>query len=101
MHPKKITFIDRNGRTKLECKLNSLPLNDEKIIEKSIELFSDHEPCIIHKSFAMKKLLFEIDEYFSEVLPSGKGQIIWENIPKNIKELLYINDDVIKLQLDL
>jgi len=101
MHPKKITFIDRNGRTKLECKLNSLPLNDEKIIEKSIELFSDDEPCIIHKSFAMKKLLFEIDEYFSEVLPSGKGQITLESIPKNIRELLCITDDVIQLQLDL
>jgi hypothetical protein len=101
MHPKKITFIDQDGKTKLECKLNSLPLKDEKIIEKSIELFSDEEPCIIHKSFAIKKLLFEIDEYFNEVLPSGKGQITWESIPKNIRELLCINDDVLKLQLDL
>ncbi|QNU66648.1 hypothetical protein EHE19_017650 [Ruminiclostridium herbifermentans] len=101
MHPKKITFLDTNGGIKLECKFNSLPLRDEKIIEKSVELFNDHEPCIIHKSFAMKKLLFEIDEYFSKVLPSGKGQIIWENVPQNIRELLCINDDVIKIQLDL
>ena len=101
MHPKKITFLDENGRIKLECKFNSLPLRDEKVIEKSIELFNDSEPCIIHKSFAMKKLLFEIDEYFSEVLPSGKGQIIWESIPQNIRELLNTNDDVMKIQLDL
>lgn len=100
MHPKKIIFIDENDRIKLECKFNSLPLKDEKIIEKCIELFSDHEPCIIHKSFAMKKLLLEIDEYFSQVLPCGKGQINWESIPQNIKELLNVNDDVIKLQLD-
>lgn len=100
MHPKKIIFIDENDRIKLECKFNSLPLKDEKIIEKCIELFSDHEPCIIHKSFAMKKLLLEIDEYFSQVLPSGKGQINWESIPENIKELLNVNDDVIKLKLD-
>ncbi len=101
MHAKKITVIDNNGSTKLECKFNSLPLKDEKIIEKCVELFNDHEPCIIHKSFARKKLLFEIDEYFIQVLPSGKGQIIWESIPQNIRELLNINDDVIKLQLDL
>lgn len=100
MPAKKITFIDVNGATQLECKFNSLPLKDEKIIEKSVELFNDHEPCVIHKSFAMKKLLFEIDEYFNQVLPSGKGQIICETIPDNIRGLLNINDDVIKLQLD-
>lgn len=100
MHPKRITFIDRNGRTELECKLNSLPLNEVKIIEKCIELFNDPEPCIIHRSFAMKKLLLEIDMYFNEVLPEGKGQIMCENIPKNIRELLCISDDAQKLHLD-
>lgn len=59
MCPRKISFIDRNGKLCLECKLNSLPLNEEKIIEKSIELFNDAEPCIIHRSFAIKKMLFE------------------------------------------
>jgi rRNA maturation protein Rpf1 len=101
MRPKKITFFDANEGIQLECKFSSLPLKDEKIIEKSVELFNDHEPCVIHKSFAMKKLLFEIDEYFSEVLPSGKGQIIWESIPQNIRELLHINDEVVKVQLDM
>lgn len=99
MLPKKITFIDRNGRIELQCKLNSLPLKEEKIIEKSMELFNDPEPCIIHKSYAIRKLLLEIDEYLSEALPEGKGQIMCENIPQYIRELLCINDDVIKLQL--
>jgi hypothetical protein len=100
MHPRKIRFIDENGRTKLECKLNSLPLKDAKVIEKSIELFNDREPCIIHRSFAMKKLLLEIDDYLNELLPNGKGQITLESIPKNIRDLICIDNDVTKLQLD-
>jgi hypothetical protein len=101
MQPKIITFIDLKGRTQLQCKLNSLPLKEEKIIEKSVELFNDPEPCIIHRSFAIKKVLVEIGEYFNEVLPEGKGQIMCENIPHNIRELLYINNDVLRLKLDL
>ncbi len=99
MHPGKIMFIDQNDRTQLECKLNSLPLKEEKIIEKSIELFNDPEPCIIHKSYVIKKLLLEIDDYLSEMLPKGKGQIMYENIPENIRELLGISDDVTIIQL--
>ncbi len=100
MQPKRIIFTDNKGSTLHECKLNSLPLKEEKIIEKSIELFNDREPCIIHKSFVMKKLMLEINEYFNEVLPNGKGQIALEEIPKNIKELLNISYDVLKIQLD-
>jgi len=96
MSANQITFIDRNGRTKLQCKLSSLPLKEEKIIEKSIELFNDPEPCIIHKSYVIRKILLEIDEYLGEVLLEGKGQIIYENIPKNIRELLNISDEVIE-----
>ncbi len=99
MFNRKITFIDRNGRTELQCKLNSLPLREEKIIEKSIELFNDPEPCIIHKSYVIKKLLLEIDEYLSGVLPEGKGQIMCENIPEKIRELLGISDDLTILEL--
>lgn len=96
---RKITFIDMNGRTELQCKLNTLPLKEEKIIEKSMELFNDPEPCIIHKSYVIKKLLLEIDEYLSEVLPEGKGRIMYGSIPENIRELMSVNDNVTILEL--
>ncbi|HEY9063085.1 MAG TPA: hypothetical protein VIO64_21700 [Pseudobacteroides sp.] len=101
MQPKIITFISENGRTELQCRLNSLPLKEEKIIEKSRELFNDPEPCIIHRSFAIKKVLMEIGEYLEEVLPEGKGQIMCENIPNSIIDLLCISKDVLMIKLDL
>ncbi|AEY65182.1 hypothetical protein [Clostridium sp. BNL1100] len=100
MHPKKIMFIDEKDSIKYEFNLNSLPLNDIKIIEKSVELFNDREPCIIHKSFVIKKLMLEINEYFDEVLPLGKGQIVLEEIPKSIRGLLNISYDIVKIQLN-
>ncbi|WP_024831735.1 hypothetical protein [Ruminiclostridium josui] len=100
MQPKRIIFIDKKGCTNNEYKLNSLPFKEEIIIKKSIELFNDREPCIIHRTYVMKKLMLEINEYFNEVLPDGKGQIELEEIPKNIRALLNINNDVVKVQLD-
>lgn len=101
MQPKIITFINKNGITGFRCKFNSLPLKEEKIIEKSKELFNDPEPCIIHRSFVIKKVLMEIGEYLEEVLPEGKGQILCENIPNSIRELLCLSKDVLIIKLDL
>lgn len=100
MQPSKIIFIDKKGSKNCECKLNSLPFKDEIIIEKSIELFNDREPCIIHRTYVIKKLMLEVSEYFGEVLPDGKGQIALEEVPVKIKELLNISRDVVKIQLD-
>ncbi len=100
MQPRRIVFIDKKGSISHECKLNSLPFKEEKIIEKSIELFNDREPCIIHRTFVIKKLMMEINEYFNEVLLLGKVQIALEETPKNIRELLNISNEVVKIQLD-
>ncbi|RCX14843.1 hypothetical protein DFR58_11477 [Anaerobacterium chartisolvens] len=101
MQPKKIIFIGKDGTTRLECRLSSLPLNEEKVIEKSIELFNDCEPCIIHRSFAVKKLLLKIEEYFNKMLADGNRQIFWGDVPPDIRALLRLSEDVATLRLDL
>lgn len=32
-----------------------MPIKEEYIIKKSIDIFDDEDPCIIHKSYAIKK----------------------------------------------
>lgn len=39
-----------------------LPIKREAIIKKSIELFSDDDPCIIHKSYVIKLYVDELLE---------------------------------------
>lgn len=100
MYTKSIRFFNERNEIMLDCKLNSLPFKEVIIIEKCMELFSDPEPCIIHRSFAIKKMLLEIDCYFNDALQEGKGQIKWELIPQNIRELLSVSDNVTKIQID-
>lgn len=53
-----IMLFDSSGNIILKDELKSVPLKEEYIIKKSIELFNDSEPCIIHRNFVIKKNTF-------------------------------------------
>ncbi len=57
-----------NDKILFKGKPISLPITTKAIEEKSIELFSDPEPCIIHQSYAAQKI---VDHFISmfPVLP--------------------------------
>jgi len=42
----------------------SIPIKDSFLTEKSIELFNDDDPCIIHKSYIIKEYTDAILELF-------------------------------------
>ena len=100
MKLKVLSFIDCNGNIILKEKVTSLPLKEECIINKSIELFNDCEPCIIHRTFVMKKIFIEIDEYFDKVLKDGRHEISSELIPDNIINVLDLRGQVQKVLID-
>ncbi len=52
MNPKII--VERHGETVFKGKLLGLPFKESAVIAKSIELFDDEEPCVIHQSFVIK-----------------------------------------------
>ena len=58
--------------------LMDLPLKDEWIIKKSIEFFSDPEPCFIHRSAVTIRLLNEIWESTG----SGGTEFEYADCPK-------------------
>lgn len=94
---KVISFVDRNGNVLLKERLTSLPLREEYIINKSIELFNDCEPCIIHRTFVMKKIFIEIDEYFDGIIREGKNEVLSEFIPESIFGVLDLKGQVRKV----
>ena len=52
--------ILRNGESIFNKKIQNLPIKDSYIKEKSIELFDDEDPCIIHQSYVIKEYVDEI-----------------------------------------
>lgn len=48
-----------DGNEVYSGKIENLPIKEEVLISESIELFGDDDPCIIHRSYIIKKILFQ------------------------------------------
>jgi hypothetical protein len=53
----KLIITNKNKDVIYSGNAYDLPVHDEMIKKKSIELFDDDEPCIIHQSYATQKLI--------------------------------------------
>lgn len=91
---KGITFLSNQNVVIESCKLTSLPIKEQIIIDKSIEFFSDPEPCFIHRSAVMKRLITEIDDYLYGMAKKGIYEIKLSKFYEKFKEILEIAANV-------
>lgn len=97
MSIKYIAFVNRDEEIVCEHKLLSLPLKEVSIIEKSIEMFNDSEPCIIHRTYVMKKIYFEIEEYLQTLIGQGANEVNLYDMPKKLIQPLEMESNITKL----
>lgn len=55
MKKKKTLKILRNEKIIFNGKFIDLPIKETYLIKKSVELFDDDDPCIIHQSYVIKE----------------------------------------------
>ena len=58
--------IEHQGKTLFKGKVMNMPIKHGHIIDKSIELFDDDDPCIIHTSYVIQHfttILLELFEH--------------------------------------
>jgi hypothetical protein len=96
-----ILFIDCNGNIIIKEKITSMPLKEECIIKKSIEFFNDCEPCIIHRTYIMKRIYMEIDDYLNKMIAEGKKEIIAEYLPTDILRVIDIKEQPYKIIINI
>ncbi len=53
-------IIKKDNEIIFQGKILDIPIKNEYIIKKSIEVFDDDDPCIIHKSYVVKQLVDEL-----------------------------------------
>lgn len=59
---KQKVLILRGSEEVFKKKIQNLPLKNEYIIKRSIELFDDEDPCIIHQSYVIKDYVDQVLE---------------------------------------
>lgn len=87
-------IVKRNLEVLYKGRLFDLPIKEKHIVNKSIEIFGDDEPCIIHQSFVIKEILSELLVLFKEnSVIKGKDYI---------KDLSFLNyEDIESISLEL
>jgi hypothetical protein len=61
-----ISILDDKGDSLFEGFLNGLAFSEELIISKSILFFRDPDPCFIHRSAVVARLIAELDLLFKD-----------------------------------
>lgn len=87
--------IFENEAPVFKGKILTVPMKNEEVIKKSIELFDDEDPCIIHQSYVFK----EFASSLLDLLQDNNNEIIAGNFKEELKFLDYTNLDTIKIVL--
>ena len=89
-------IIKRGDTVLYQGNILDTPFKEAIIIERSIDIFGDEDPCIVHQSFVVKELVVELIELFED----NNVSII--NGSDYLKELDFINfEDIKSLSFEL
>lgn len=90
-----IKLEDSIGNEIANSNVTEIKLKEKAIRDKSIELFDDEEPCIIHKTYVMKKIYIEIVSYFENIIKDENTKevsVLWDSIPEYYRNVMEIED---------
>lgn len=83
--------VFKNGTSIFKGKLLTLPFKEDEIVQKSIELFGDDEPCVIHQSYVIRG-------FASEIADALENEISYESHPHLIEKLNFEDLETIVIQ---
>lgn len=88
--------ISKDGEILYKGKIANIKINEDAIIRKSIELFDDDEPCIIHQSYVIKEYANELVSLFKRV---GTKELLFDDYEKELSFLQITNPKGVYIKL--
>lgn len=82
----KIEIKSIDGKTIFKGNVLDIPIKDQVIIERSIDVFDDDDPCIIHRSYVVKQI---IDELLTILKSYDKTELNGKEIKENLDFLKF------------
>lgn len=82
---KYIIVIKKNQEILYEGHPLDLPIKQDKVVEKSVEMFDDKNPCIIHQTYVIESF---VDALISKFKKDLNRDI---QLSKDIKEIEFID----------
>jgi hypothetical protein len=83
--------VFKNNTSIFKGKLLNLPFKEDVIIQKSIELFGDDEPCVIHQSYVIRQFAEEMAQILDP-------EINYQTYPEQLKRLDFENIEAVVIK---
>lgn len=96
---KGIFILYTNDNKSKKIGIQKLNYKKEKVIEESITLFNDNDPCIIHQTYAINSLAFKLIDEIIKLKTETNKKIKIEDMPLVIKEYIIFDDNVIAFEI--
>ena len=84
----KVGFKSGSGDNIFCDSINKIPLKENTVIEKCIEIYNDDEPCFIRKSAIIQRLYCELIDFCEKNIENNIYRIDQENLPHNIIKMI-------------
>ena len=92
---KKLRIEAFGDKVIFDAPLLDFPVDNSFVIEKSIEYFNDPEPCFIHRSAVVTRLVYELDDFITQ--NGGEIDINSVFLPDTLKRLLSVMEGAEKV----
>jgi len=93
---KQYVYIFKDEKEIFKGKIANIAIKDAYITKKSIELFDDEDPCIIHQSYVIKEYVDVLLDIFKK---NDNKEIIVKDYLDDLDFLDYQDLDKIKIRL--
>ena len=92
-----IQLIDTQGTSFYDGPFPELPLREPLILEKCWEFFKDKNPCFLHRSAAVSRILIELEENFKKLSGSNDDVFSWHDLTEGMRYILAGNNVIDKV----
>jgi len=87
--------VNHEGRLLYKGAINELPVSETILIAKSIEFYSDPEPCFIHRSAVLARLYGEFEQWLGATYgASEEYNIELSEVPMHISKYFFNYDNI-------
>ncbi len=83
-----IELYDDNGNVIYKGSFMRLPLSEPLVLEKCIEFFNDKNPCFIHRSAAINRITYQLEEEMKTISSDCNQSMTWAQLTDSVKYIL-------------
>ena len=92
-------FFDKDDNLIEEKSILKLDFKRKVIVNKSIEMFNDEDPCIIHYTYSTKKVAFELLENIKKNYKEKELEFLIEEWPFFIERIFKVPENTCKIKI--